>query len=319
MTEWNQTDIRMLRFILISFSGFQDGPSHAALISIFSVIYATTLVENILFILVILSDSRLHSPMYILICNLAILDICIPTATIPQMLHGLTSDDHSITSGGCIAQMSFYVIFGITEYLILALMAFDRYQAICKPLHYPTVMTNKFVLILALLCWTPGTCINFMHVYFVLNAQFCGQNKVQYYFCDYSAVLALACGDIFLPDTVNFVMVMTIMPVILTCIVTSYAKIILVIKAASSESRRKAFSTCASHLFVLFVFVLVALFVFISYRIPGFSDDARILTAVIQNIFPSFANPIIYCLKTKELREAFLKILKKHKIIEAEY
>ncbi|XP_043938254.1 olfactory receptor 6B1-like [Protopterus annectens] len=240
--------------------------------------------------------------------------MCIPTVTIPQLLYGLISYDNSISFGCCMAQMSFYVIFGTTEGFLLALMAFDRYQAICKPLHYPTVMTNKFVFILPLLCWTPGTCVSSIYIYFLLNTQFCGKNKVQYYFCDYSAILALACTDVFIADIFSLAISMTIMNMIFICILASYGKIILVIKAASSESRWKAFSTCASHLFVLLILIMVGVFVFISYRLPNFSDNDRIISAVFQNIVPPLANPIIYCFKTKEIRDSFLKILKKYKI-----
>ncbi|XP_043938252.1 olfactory receptor 6Y1-like [Protopterus annectens] len=318
MTEWNQTDIHTMKFILFNFSGFQDQPSCITLTTILCVGYAVILLENFSFILVLLSDRRLHSPMYMLICNLAILDILIPTVNIPKMMHGLTSHDNMVTFGFCIVQLWFYTLFGTTEMYLLALMAYDRYQAICKPLHYPSVMTNKFVLKLCLLCWMPGICINGIHVYFILNTKYCEKNKVQSYYCNYSAIMSLSCSAV-LADMISSVVIIIILSTTLTCIFSSYVKIIMIINTVSFESRQKALSTCASHLSVFSFSLLVSLFVAMSYRLPGFSDDARMISAVAESISVPIANPIIYCIRTKEIREGLLKFLKKYKIIAAEF
>ncbi|XP_043938277.1 olfactory receptor 10J4-like [Protopterus annectens] len=300
-------------FIIVGFSGLEDWPSRSILFSVFLVIYIVTVVENVTFVLVIKLDCRLHSPMYIFICNLAILDILNPSATVPEMLYYTISNDKSIYFAPCFFQMAFYLAVNITEGFTIVVMAYDRYQAICNPLFYPSKMTNIFAIKLAILSWMPGTVVGFLYIYLVHTVFFCGPNKIMNYFCDYTMIMELACSDVTLQVKVSLLQSLLFLSALICCITFSYVKILIsVFKVASSEGRWKAFSTCASHLLVIAVHMLVLAFVLIAYRIPGFSSDVLTLASVLQNVIPSLVNPIIYCLKTTEIRTSFIKILKRN-------
>ncbi|MBN3303999.1 OLF6 protein, partial [Amia calva] len=253
--------------------------------------------------------------MYILICNLAILDISLISITIPKMLAVFMFGSGLISFGACFTQMFFLLSLGVAEGFLLTVMAYDRYLAICHPLHYSTMMTNGLVMRHIVCCWAAGFLSVFIPVILAVRLPFCGPDKVLHCFCDHSSVLRLACANIVINSILGLAIVLSVVLIPLTLILLSYVKIVKsVLQISGAEGRAKAFSTCSSHLLVISVFFLTAAGVYISYRVPGTSEDLRIMTAVFQNVFPPLMNPIIYCLRTKEIRDSLVKTLKKSRV-----
>uniref|UniRef100_A0A8C4TFD0 Olfactory receptor n=1 Tax=Erpetoichthys calabaricus TaxID=27687 RepID=A0A8C4TFD0_ERPCA len=337
MSAQNQTSSTVQEFIIVGFPGLRDQESRRILFAVFLIIYILILLGNFLLITIFICDRSLHIPMYILICGLAVLDIVITTNTVPSMLVvfvfdskltpfaacftqtffflGLFSSEVAPFSA-CFLQMTFWLSLFSTESFLLTLMAYDRYIAICNPLQYPTIMSNSRVLKMIACCWVAGFLCSAPSVILTLNFPFCGPNKVIHVFCDFSSVLVLACGNILITSFYGLSIGLSVLIFPLTFILYSYVRIIFsVIKIATSEGRLKAFYTCGTHFFVISVFFLVAGGVFISYRIPGTSVDMRIMGSIFQNVFPALMNPVIYCLRTKEIRESLLKMLKKKRVL----
>ncbi|XP_028646176.1 olfactory receptor 11H6-like [Erpetoichthys calabaricus] len=316
MSELNKTSSLVQEFIIVGFPGLRDQESRKTLFAIFLTVYLLILVGNLLLIVIFVSDRHLHTPMYILVCGLAVLDVAITTNTVPSMLVLFRLEFRTAPFAACFTQTYFFLGLFSTESFLLALMAYDRYTAICYPLHYPNLINNSRILRLMAGCWAAGFLCATPSVALALRFPFCGPNKVIQCFCDYSSVLLLACGDIVVTSYVVLSIGLSVLVFPLTFILFSYARIISsVLRIASSEGRLKAFYTCGTHMLVIAVFFLIAAGVFISYRIPGTSVDMRIMGAVIQNVFPALMNPLIYCLRTKEIRESLLKMFKKNKVL----
>ncbi|XP_043938281.1 olfactory receptor 10A3-like [Protopterus annectens] len=282
------------------------------LFAVFVVIYVTSLTENAMFLLIIGLDEKLHSPMYLFVCNLAMLDISIPTVTVPEILHYLLTNETAIEFVSCVTQMGFFIYLYVTECLVLAVMAYDRYHAICRPLNYPIIMTMKNTTQLSIFCWVPGLLITFFHVYIVLSVPFCWPNTITAFFCEYTSLMMLACADVYSYTFVPLILALAFMSLILGLIIITYIKILMsVINVKSSMGYKKAFSTCASHLLIIALFIFVQASVLLSRFISDTSVSLQVLAGVIQNILPPLVNPIIYCLKMKEIRVSFLRILNK--------
>ncbi|KAG2456563.1 O10R2 protein, partial [Polypterus senegalus] len=316
MSAQNQTSSTVQEFIIMGFPGLRDQESRRILFAVFLIIYILILLGNFLLITIFICDRSLHIPMYILICGLAVLDIVITTNTVPSMLVVFVFDSKLTPFAACFTQTFFFLGLFSSESFLLGIMAYDRYIAICKPLLYPTLMDNNRALKMIACCCVGGFLISGTVVGLALQFPFCKSNLVFQCFCDYSSVLMLACGNY---QTISYVVLaigMTVLSVPLIYILLTYLWIIRsVLKITSSEGRLKAFYTCGTHMLVISVYFLVAAGVFISYRINGTPVDMRIMGAVIQNVLPALMNPIIYCLRTKEIRDSFLKSLKNKQII----
>ncbi|KAG2457294.1 OR1FC protein, partial [Polypterus senegalus] len=312
----NSTDFRVQEFIIFGFPGFQERENKNILFAIFLTAYLLILLGNLLILIIFAFDEGLHIPMYVLISSLAVVDIAISSTTVPKMLDVLSFDNSFISFGGCLTQMGFYLALVTTESFLLAVMAYDRYLAICNPLHYASLMNNSLVLKQIACCWTLGIIVGLILVGLALRLPFCGPNKVIHCFCDHSSVVRLACADIVINNYMGLTLAMTVLFIPLTYILFSYIKIITsVLKIKSAEGRLKAFSTCGTHLLIISVFFLAAAFVYISYRIPGTSADVRIMAAVLQNVTPPLMNPIIYCLRNKEIRGSLVKTFRRSRIL----
>ncbi|KAG2456982.1 OLFD protein, partial [Polypterus senegalus] len=304
------------QFILVGFPGFQDRESKLVFSIFFLVAYLLICLGNLTIIATFTLDENLHKPMYVLICNLAILDITFSSVTVPKLLAVFMFDFNMIPYAACFMQLFFYLALGTSESFLLMLMAYDRFVAICNPLLYPTIMTNKVILKQITLCWVGGLLTPVLPLILAFRLPFCGPNKVVHCFCDHSSVLRLACADILINSYVALTIALSVLLIPLAYIVFSYTRIIAsVVKIATSEGRLKAFSTCGTHLLVICIFILTAAGVYISYRIPGTSEDIRIMAAVLQNVIPPLINPIIYCLRTKEIRDSFVKTVKRGKLL----
>ncbi|MBN3309475.1 O11H7 protein, partial [Amia calva] len=315
MADTNYTGSMVSEFIIVGFPGLQDRESKAILFAVFLTVYLLIVLGNLLLICILAADTSLHTPMYLTICSLAIIDIILSTCTVPTMLAVFNSVTYTVSVSACFTQTYFYMALPSIERFNLLLMAYDRYVAICHPLHYPARMTVKFTLQLIVVCWLAGFLSPILGFSVTLTIRFCGPNRVLQCFCDYAGVLRLACGDVLSISYVSLFVVLSLLLIPLFFIVLSYVKIIQsVLRISSSVGRAKAFSTCSSHLLVISVFFLTSAGVYISYRIPGTSVDMRVMGSVIQNVFPPLMNPIIYCLRTKEIRDSLVKTLKKSSI-----
>ncbi|MBN3309474.1 O11H7 protein, partial [Amia calva] len=300
-------------FIIAGFPGLQDRESKTILFAVFLTVYLLILLGNLLLICILAADTSLHTPMYLTMCSLAIIDISLSTCTVPTMLAVFSSTTHTVSFSACFTQTYLFLCLLTTESFNLLLMAYDRYVAICHPLHYPARMTIMFTLQLVVVCWLGGFLCPILSLILALTKRFCGPNRVLQCFCDYAGVLRLACGDVLSTSYVSLSVALSVLLIPLFLILLSYVKILLsLLRMSSSGGRAKAISTCSSHLLVISVFFLTTAGVFISYRIPGTSVDMRVMGSVTQNVFPALMNPIIYCLRTKEIRDSLVKTLRKY-------
>lgn len=271
-------------------------------------IYTFIVVGNLVIITVVQLNTHLHTPMYFFISALSFLEIWYTTATIPKMLSCLLSEK-TISLNGCLLQMYFFHSTGISEVCLLTAMAFDRYLAICSPLHYPTIMTPKLWAQLTLSCCICGFITPLPEIAWISTLPFCGSNHLEHIFCDFLPVLRLACTDtqaiimIQIVDVIHAVEILTAVMLI----VMSYVGIVAVIlRIRSAEGRRKAFSTCVSHLtvFLLFFGSVALMYLRFSATYSLFWDTA---IAVAFAVLSPFFNPIIYSLRNKEIKETIKK------------
>nr|XP_006638132.2 PREDICTED: olfactory receptor 6N1-like [Lepisosteus oculatus] len=315
MSATNHTGSSVTEFIIIGFPGLQDQESKSILFSVFLVVYVIIVLGNLLIIFIFVFDESLHTPMYTLICNLAILDISVPSITVPKMLAIFMFDSNLISFDSCFIQMFLFMSLGIAEGFLLTVMAYDRYLAICNPLHYPNKMTNRLAIKHVVWCWVGGFLAMMIPTILAVRLPFCGPDKILHCFCDHSSVLRLACANIVINSILGLTIALCVLLVPLFLILFSYVMITKsVFQISVCGGKSKAFSTCTSHLLVISVFFLTAAGVYISYRVPGASSDLRIMAAVFQNVFPPLMNPIIYCLRTKEIRDSLLKTLKRGRV-----
>ncbi|XP_051782642.1 olfactory receptor 1D2-like [Erpetoichthys calabaricus] len=311
MSGLNQTSSSIKEFLIVGFPGFKDQESRRTLFGVFLTVYLFTLVGNILLIVIFASDRTLHNPMYILVCGLAVLDIAISTNTLPSTLALLIFEYRIVPLAACFTQMMFLGGFFATECVLLTLMAYDRYVAICYPLHYPNLITNSRISKLMAGCWVFGLLWANITLVFVLSLSFCRPSNVIYVFCDIAYLIFMACGNTQIVNYAVLCIGLGMLFISLILILFSYLRILIsVIKIASKEGRMKAFYTCGTHMLVISVFFLTAAGVFISDRTSFSTMDTHIFGVIIRNVFPSLMNPVIYCLRTKEIRNSFVKMFK---------
>ncbi|XP_029435516.1 olfactory receptor 5V1-like [Rhinatrema bivittatum] len=302
----NQTLVT--EFILLGLS--QDQSTRAILFFVFLLLYTVSLLGNMAIIIVTMVSAQLHNPMYFFLRNLSFLDLCYSSVTVPKMLVALLGEN-SISYTGCITQLYFYVSCCSTECLLLSSMGYDRFVAICKPLHYATIMSNKACHQMAISLWATGFLTSVIHTVFTARLPFCGSCVINHFFCDIPPMLKLACTDTFL----NEILVLTVGGVlglssfILTLV--SYAHIISTIfKIRSTDGRNKAFSTCASHLTVVTLFFGSISFMYMRPTSSYSMEQDRVVSVFYAVVTPAL-NPIIYTLRNKEVKRALRTMVKK--------
>ncbi|XP_029435512.1 olfactory receptor 5V1-like [Rhinatrema bivittatum] len=309
----NQTTLT--EFIILGFSNLLELQN--LLFGVFLVIYLVTLVGNIAIITVARIDICLHKPMYFFLGNLSFLDICYTTSTVPKMLENLLAEKKSISYPGCIVQLYFFLSFVGTECVLLAVMAYDRYAAICNPLRYTVIMNNMVCWSLTASCWITGLVNSAIHTYFTFRLPFCGANKLNYFFCDIPPLLSLSCADTSVNEAVLLAIGVFIGWTPFLCIIMSYVYIILtILKIRSSKGRHKAFSTCASHLTVVLLYYGSSIFTYVR-PISSYSLDKDRLISVLYSFVTPMLNPIIYTLKNKDVKSALKKIFVKKMVSNA--
>ncbi|XP_050773913.1 olfactory receptor 10A4-like isoform X2 [Gopherus flavomarginatus] len=294
-------------FILV---GFSDHPNlQVPLFLIFLGIYTITLTGNVLIILVTSFDPTLNSPMYFFLRNLASLEICFNLVIVPKMLVNLLMENKRISFVGCAAQMYFFFFFGAAECCLLAAMAFDRYVAICNPLHYPDIMTQRACFQLAGASWFSGFPVATVQTTWIFSLPFCGPNQVNHFFCDSPPVLELSCADtsLFEIEALTATVLFIMFPFLL--ILVSYVRIIItILRMPSEEGRHKAFSTCSSHLVVVTLFYGTASSTYFRPK-SSYSPDTRKLISLSYAVITPMLNPIIYSLRNKEVKSALGRTL----------
>ncbi|XP_036381676.1 olfactory receptor 5AN1-like [Megalops cyprinoides] len=295
-------------FIIVGLSEFRD--KHVIMFVVFLLAYMTILGGNLMIIYLVRTDSKLNSPMYFFLHNLSFVDIVYTSVTIPNMLSGFLTEIKTISTSGCFLQMYWFISMAVTGRALLTVMAFDRYVAICNPLRYTAIMTRKVRVLLIFGAWGFGMLCTLPTISMTSMLPFCGPKHVQHCFCDPSSVMKLACDDISFISRLSLSSAVFALLTTLTLILSSYVVIgVSIVRMGSSESRRKAFTTCAAHLTVVSISYVSASFVYISYRVGNFSSDVRIIVAVLYSALTPLLNPMIYSLRNKELRDAVRRVL----------
>ncbi|XP_040214350.1 olfactory receptor 1468-like [Rana temporaria] len=273
-------------------------------------IYFTGLLINIIIITVIYNDDHLHTPMYLFLCNLSIVDICFTTVTVPKLLHMLLTDNNTISFTQCFTQFCFYFLFGTTEDILLFIMAYDRYVAICKPLHYHQILGRKNCLMLIVGTWI-SACINSLLITKAASAMsFCRSKIIHQLFCDIKALIKTSCAGTEMFFMLIYFEFLLLVFVPFLCIVTSYVKIIaIILNINSRDGRRKVFSTCSSHLIVMLLYYANAASVVLIPQ-SQYSELLEQICTVLYTAVTPMLNPMIYTIRNKEVMRALMRLVK---------
>ncbi|NXJ97999.1 OR2A1 protein, partial [Corythaixoides concolor] len=296
------------------FQGLSSQPrTQTVLFIVFLVFYLFTIVGNITVIAVIRADCQLQSPMYFFLANLSFLDICYISSSIPQMLVNLLTKKRTISFSGCAAQMYFCLAFGMTECVLLGVMAYDRYVAICHPLLYATVMNRKVCILMIMASWTSSLLSSMVINSLTLQLPFCGPDVLNHYFCDVLAVLALACANAALMELVIFIFSILIVFIPFLLIITSYAHILsAILKIQSAHMQSKAFSTCGSHLMMVTIFYGTAICIYMNPKSRSPQDKDKVI-ALFYTVIAPMLNPLIYSLRNKDMKRALRRVMNRPK------
>ncbi|XP_069486127.1 olfactory receptor 5A1-like [Ambystoma mexicanum] len=278
---------------------------------IFLQIYIITLVANFSIIILSMLSSRLHSPMYFLLSNLSFLDVCYSSTVAPNMLANFLKKDKTISFLGCAAQMFVFAGMAGTEIFLLTAMSYDRYVAICNPLLYGSIITTRVCAYLVAFVYFVGFSNALLQTILTFRLPFCGSNEITHFYCDAPPLLKLSCADTSLNELMLAIMGVSLLGVALVLILISYGYIIsAILKISSSEGRWRAFKTCSSHLLcVTFIYGTVA-FMYIRPRSSYAMEHDRIVSVFYTMLIP-MSNPLIYCLRNKELKEAVKNLMHK--------
>ncbi|XP_004648244.1 olfactory receptor 6C6 [Octodon degus] len=296
-------------FILI---GLTDDPHLKIVVFLFLFLnYTLSLMGNLVIILLTLLDPRLKMPMYFFLRNFSFLEIIFTTVCIPRFLVAIVTGDKTISYNSCAAQLFFILLLGVTEFYLLAAMSYDRYVAICKPLHYPIIMNSKVCYQLVLSSWVTGFLIIFPPLVMGLKLHFCDSNIIDHFMCETSPILQISCTDTHVLEMMSFVLAVVTLVFTLILVVLSYGYIIkTILKFPSAQQRTKAFSTCTSHMIVVSMTYGSCIFMYIKpsakERVSTSKDVALLYTSIAPLL-----NPFIYTLRNHQVKEVFHDVLQK--------
>ncbi|XP_014379462.1 olfactory receptor 1020-like [Alligator sinensis] len=302
-------DTTLKKFILLGLTDCLELQAH--LFAMFLVIYIITLVWNLGMIMLIKISPQLHTPMYFFLSNLSFVDTCSTSVITPKMLATFYSDGKSITFFGCMVQQLLYSVFVSVEAFLLAVMAYDRYVAVCNPLLYSTVMSHMVCLRLVVGSYTVAFTSAIVQVSCTFSLSFCGSNRIPHFFCDIHPLLKISCTDTHINEIVLFVFTCIVgLPTSLEIFI-SYAYILCtILKIPSAKGRNKAFSTCASHLMAVTVFYGSTLFIYLRIT-PSYSLDQNKVASVFYTVMIPMLNPLIYSLRNKDVKDAIRKAIRR--------
>ncbi|XP_060042396.1 olfactory receptor 2T2, partial [Erinaceus europaeus] len=292
------------------FLGLITNPSFPGLIFavVFS-IYLVAVTANVIMILLIHLDSRLHTPMYFLLGQLSVMDTVYICITVPKMLHDLLSKEKSISFLGCALQIFFYLTLIGGEFFLLGLMAYDRYVAVCNPLRYPLLMNRRICLFMVIGSWIGGSLDGFMLTPVTMSFPYCGSRKINHFFCEIPAVLKLSCVDTSLYETLMYACCVLMLLIPIAIISVSYTQILLTVhRMNSAEGQRKAFATCSSHIMVVCIFYGAAFYTNVLPRSYHTPEKDKVVSAFYTILTPML-NPLIYSLRNKDVAVALRKLL----------
>ncbi|XP_029435437.1 olfactory receptor 6N1-like [Rhinatrema bivittatum] len=308
----NQTFVT--EFIII---GFSTLPRQQHLLFVVSLlIYILTITGNIVIIVLIVIDRSLHTPMYFFLSIFSFSEITYVTVIEPNMIAAFLVEKQTISYSHCMAQLYFFVALLSTESFLLAVMAYDRYMAICNPLHYTTIMNECFCIRLALSTWMLGFFVPVIPLILISKLHFCGPNTINHFYCDYSLLLNLSCTDITVIKVYGLIFAPLIILASFLSALMSYAYIIsTILRIPSATGRRKAFSTCASHLIVVIVFFGSGILIYATPS-PNYALDFNKTVSVFYTVGVPLLNPFIYSLRNKEVKDALCKLLKENSSLD---
>ncbi|XP_062062581.1 olfactory receptor 11H6-like [Lepus europaeus] len=304
----NRTMYSVTEFVLLGFPGSRELQS--CFFSLILLLYLLTLLGNGAIVCAVKWDSRLHTPMYILLGNFAFLEIWYVSSTVPNMLANILSETKTISFSGCFLQFYLFFSLGTTECFFLSVMAYDRYLAICRPLHYPSIMTGKFCKTLVCVCWVSGFLCYPVPIVLISHLPFCGPNIIDHFVCDPGPLLALACIRSPSAELVCYTFNSVIIFGPFLSILGSYTLVLrAVLRVPSAAGRMKAFSTCGSHLMVVSLFYGTLMVMYVSPTSGNPAGMQKIITLLYSAVTP-LLNPLIYSLRNRDMKDALKKVLK---------
>uniref|UniRef100_A0A8D0W6Y5 Olfactory receptor n=1 Tax=Sus scrofa TaxID=9823 RepID=A0A8D0W6Y5_PIG len=298
-----------IEFILL---GLTDDPQLQIVTFLFLFFnYILSLIANLIILLLTLLDPHLKTPMYFFLQNFSFLEVSFTTVCIPRYLISILTGDKKISYNGCITQLFFFLLLGVTEFYLLAAMSYDRYVAICKPLHYPVIMNSRVCHQLVLSSWVAGFLIIFPPLALGLQLDFCASKIIDHFLCDSSPMLQLSCTDTSIIELLAFVLVLVTLVVTLLLVVLSYTYIIkTILKFPSAQQRTKAFSTCSSHMVVVSITYGGCIFM---YMKPSAKERVALTkgVALLNTSIAPLLNPFIYTLRNQQVKDALKDVLQR--------
>nr|XP_036874332.1 olfactory receptor 7D4-like isoform X2 [Manis javanica] len=305
MEAGNSTEVS--QFLLLGLS--EDPGLQPVLFGLFLSMYLVTVLGNLLIILAVSSDPHLHTPMYFFLSHLSFVDICFTSTTVPKMLVNIQTQRKDISYVGCLTQVYFFVVFAGLDNFLLTVMAYDRYVAVCHPLHYTTIMNPRLCGLLVLACWFTISWVSLVHILLMVRLTFCVGTEIPHFFCELGQVLKAACSDALINDITLYVATALLGVFPLTGVLFSYSQIVSSIaRMASTEGRCKAFSTCGSHLSMVSLFYGTSLGVYLSAAVTH-SPQRSSIASVMYTVVTPMLNPFIYSLRNRDVKGALGRLL----------
>ncbi|XP_060111170.1 olfactory receptor 6M1-like [Heteronotia binoei] len=314
--EEHRNETIVTKFIILGFPNTRK--VEMSLFFIFLIMYLFTVMGNIIIIITVKTDSHLQTPMYYFLGNLSLLDMGYTSSTVPKLLSILLTNVHTISIAGCFLQSYCFFFLGSAECFLLAIMAYDRYVAICYPLRYPTIMNKRVCVLLVIGCWAGGSLSPLVAAIVVINLPFCGPNVINHFFCDIPPLLSLACIDTSLTQKIVFLLsAVVILSTFLSTVVSYIYITITILKIPSSHGRHKAFSTCASHLTVVSLYYGTVIFMYVSPTTRSSFNMNKII-AVVYSVVTPMLNPMIYTFRNQDMKTALKKVILKMNVSRKE-
>ncbi|XP_076776928.1 olfactory receptor 6C74-like [Arvicanthis niloticus] len=295
------------RVTLFILAGLTDDPQWKVVLFIFLLLtYLLSITGNLTIITLTLVDTHLKTPMYFFLRNFSFLEFSYTTTCIPKLLVIMATGDKTISYGNCVTQVFFAFLFGASEFYLLAAMSYDRYVAICKPLHYMTIMNSKVCVQLVLSCWLAGFFVIFPPLVLGLDLDFCASNIVDHFYCDTTPLLQISCTDTQLLETMGFVSALVTLLLTLVMVIISYTYIAMtILKIPSTEQRKKAFSTCSSHMIVISLSYGSCIFMYVKPSVKQRVSISKGISVLNTSVAP-LLNPFIYTLRNQQVKKAFI-------------
>ncbi|CAH6786723.1 olfactory receptor 1361 [Phodopus roborovskii] len=301
----NQSSVS--EFLLLGLS--RQPQQQQLLFLLFLIMYLVTVLGNLLIILAIGTDSHLHTPMYFFLSNLSFVDVCFSSTTVPKVLANHILGSQTISFSGCLTQMYFLFMFVDMDNFLLAVMAYDRYVAICHPLHYTTKMTHQLCVLMVAGSWVTANLNVLLHTLLMARLSFCADNTIPHFFCDITPLLKLSCSDTHLNELMILTEGAVIMVTPFVCILISYIHITsAVLRVSSTQGRWRAFSTCSSHLAVVGLFYGTIIAVYFNPS-SAHSSEKDTAATVLYTVVTPMLNPFIYSLRNRDLKGALCKVV----------